>query len=122
MKIIDARYEILDKIDEMEVLKKIERVARTCYKSEDYIKEGSGFHCRICSKRSRGCSLPCSHCFQYWWVAAGKADHQAHFDPDERWQSNHRYSPAGGTKCEDPGSEPQAAGGRERCRSKHDRY
>ena len=41
MKIIDARYEILDKIDRMEVLKKIERVARTCYKSEDYIKEGS---------------------------------------------------------------------------------
>ena len=41
MKIINARYEILDKIDGMEVLKKIERVARTCYKSEDYIKEGS---------------------------------------------------------------------------------
>lgn len=41
MKIIAARYEILDKIDGMEVLKKIERVARTCYKSEDYIKEGS---------------------------------------------------------------------------------
>ena len=41
MQIIDARYEILDKIDGMEVLKKIERVARTCYKSEDYIKEGS---------------------------------------------------------------------------------
>ena len=41
MKIINARYEILDKIDRMEVLKKIERVARTCYKSEDYIKEGS---------------------------------------------------------------------------------
>lgn len=41
MKIIDGRYEILDKIDGMEVLKKIERVARTCYKSEDYIKEGS---------------------------------------------------------------------------------
>lgn len=41
MQIIDARYEILDKIDGMEVLKKIERVARTCYKSEEYIKEGS---------------------------------------------------------------------------------
>ena len=41
MKVIAARYEILDKIDGMEVLKKIERVARTCYKSEDYIKEGS---------------------------------------------------------------------------------
>ena len=41
MKVIDARYEILDKIDGMEVLKKIERVARTCYKSEDYIKEDS---------------------------------------------------------------------------------
>ena len=41
MKVIVARYEILDKIDGMEVLKKIERAARTCYKSEDYIKEGS---------------------------------------------------------------------------------
>ena len=41
MKVIVARYEILDQIDGMEVLKKIERVARTCYKSEDYIKEGS---------------------------------------------------------------------------------
>ena len=41
MKVIVARYEILDKIDGMEVLKKIEGVARTCYKSEDYIKEGS---------------------------------------------------------------------------------
>ena len=41
MKVIDARYEMLDKIDGIEVLKKIERVARTCYKSEDYIKEGS---------------------------------------------------------------------------------
>ena len=41
MKVIDARYEILDKIDGMEVLKKIERAARTCYKSEYYIKESS---------------------------------------------------------------------------------
>ena len=41
MKVIAARYKILDKIDGMEVLKKIERVARTCYKSEEYIKEGS---------------------------------------------------------------------------------
>ena len=41
MKVIVARYEILDQIDGMEVLKKIERVARTCYKSEDHIKEGS---------------------------------------------------------------------------------
>ena len=41
MKVIVARYEILDKIDGMEVLKKIERAARTCYKSEYHIKEGS---------------------------------------------------------------------------------
>ena len=41
MQIIDARYEILDQIDGMEVLKKIERVARICYKSEDNIKDGS---------------------------------------------------------------------------------
>lgn len=43
MQIIDARYEILDKIDGMEVLKKIERVARTCYKSEEYIKSYTHF-------------------------------------------------------------------------------
>ena len=41
MKVIAARYEILDKIDGMEVLKNIERVARICYKSEDNIKDGS---------------------------------------------------------------------------------
>lgn len=41
MKIIDAGYEILDTLNGEEILKKIERVARVCYKSEDKITEGS---------------------------------------------------------------------------------
>ena len=41
MKIIKAGYEIMDPINGEEILKKIERVARTCYKSEDKITEGS---------------------------------------------------------------------------------
>lgn len=41
MKIIDAGYEILDPLNGEEILKKIERVARVCYKSEDKITEGS---------------------------------------------------------------------------------
>lgn len=41
MKIIDAGYEILDTLNGEEILKKIERVSRVCYKSEDKITEGS---------------------------------------------------------------------------------
>lgn len=41
MKIVDAGYEILDNLNGEEILKKIERVARVCYKSEDKITEGS---------------------------------------------------------------------------------
>ncbi|MGN1370913.1 MAG: FAD-dependent thymidylate synthase [Candidatus Coprovivens sp.] len=41
MKVIKPGYEILDDIDGKEVLKKIEKIARVCYKSEDKIKEGS---------------------------------------------------------------------------------
>ena len=41
MKIVDAGYEILDPLNGEEILKKIERVARVCYKSEDKITEGS---------------------------------------------------------------------------------
>lgn len=41
MRIIDAGYEILDELNGEEILKKIERVARLCYKSEDKITEGS---------------------------------------------------------------------------------
>ena len=37
MKIVDAGYEIFDPIDGSNTLKKIERVARVCYKSEDKI-------------------------------------------------------------------------------------
>ena len=41
MRIVDAGYEILDLLNGEEILKKIERVARVCYKSEDKITEGS---------------------------------------------------------------------------------
>lgn len=41
MKIVQAGYEILDTLNGEEILKKIERIARVCYKSEDNIKEGS---------------------------------------------------------------------------------
>ena len=41
MKIVQAGYEILDNLNGQEILEKIERVARTCYKSEDKIEEGT---------------------------------------------------------------------------------
>lgn len=41
MQIIKAGYEILDPLNGEEILKKIERVARVCYKSEDKIGEGT---------------------------------------------------------------------------------
>lgn len=41
MKIVKAGYEILDEINGAEILKKIEQVARVCYKSEEKITEGS---------------------------------------------------------------------------------
>lgn len=41
MKIIKAGYEIMDDLDGSAILRKIERVARTCYKSEDKIMDGS---------------------------------------------------------------------------------
>lgn len=41
MKIIKAGYEILDEINEKEVMKKIERIARVCYKSENAINDKS---------------------------------------------------------------------------------
>lgn len=41
MRVVKAGYEILDELNGAEILKKIERVARTCYKSEDKITEGS---------------------------------------------------------------------------------
>lgn len=41
MQAIVPYYEILDELDGQKILKKIEKVARTCYKSEDKIKEGS---------------------------------------------------------------------------------
>lgn len=41
MQIVKAGYEILDTLNGEEILKKIERVARVCYKSEELIKEGS---------------------------------------------------------------------------------
>lgn len=41
MRVVKAGYEILDELNGAEILKKIERVARVCYKSEDKITEGS---------------------------------------------------------------------------------
>lgn len=41
MRIVKAGYEILDPLNGEEILKKIERIARVCYKSEDKITEGS---------------------------------------------------------------------------------
>lgn len=41
MKIIEQSIELLEPIDKRNILKKIELAGRTCYKSENYIKEGS---------------------------------------------------------------------------------
>lgn len=41
MQIIKAGYEIMDPLNGAEILKKIENVARVCYKSEDKIGEGT---------------------------------------------------------------------------------
>ena len=41
MRIIEPSYEILTPINGDEILKTIEKVARTCYKSEDKIGEGT---------------------------------------------------------------------------------
>ena len=41
MQVVSAGYEILDTLNGEEILKKIERVARVCYKSEDKIGEGT---------------------------------------------------------------------------------
>lgn len=41
MQIVQAGYEILDPLNGEEILKKIERIARVCYKSEDLIGEGT---------------------------------------------------------------------------------
>lgn len=41
MKIIKPSIELMDEIDGLEVLKKIERIGRVCYKSEDRISDGS---------------------------------------------------------------------------------
>lgn len=41
MKIVNAKYEILTDIDGQKILEAIERAARTCYKSEDKISDGT---------------------------------------------------------------------------------
>lgn len=41
MKIIEPSFEILDKIDGNEIFKKIEKIGRVCYKSEDRITDQS---------------------------------------------------------------------------------
>ena len=41
MRIVDAYYQILDPLDGQQILSKIERIARVCYKSEDKIAKGT---------------------------------------------------------------------------------
>lgn len=41
MRIVKAGYEIIDTLNGDEILKKLERIARTCYKSEDKIAEST---------------------------------------------------------------------------------
>lgn len=41
MQVVKAGYEILDSINGLDIIKKIERIARVCYKSEDKITEDS---------------------------------------------------------------------------------
>ena len=41
MRVVKAGYEIMDPLKGEEILKKIETVARVCYKSEDKITTGS---------------------------------------------------------------------------------
>lgn len=41
MKIMDAGFQILDDINGNQILRKIERVARVCYKSEEKIGPGT---------------------------------------------------------------------------------
>ena len=41
MKIIHASYELMTPIEGKDILKKIEQIARTCYKSEEKISDGS---------------------------------------------------------------------------------
>jgi len=41
MKLIKPSFEILDKINGIQMLKNIERAGRTCYKSEDQITDNS---------------------------------------------------------------------------------
>ena len=41
MKIVDSRFAVIDDLNGLEILKKIERIGRICYKSEDRITEHS---------------------------------------------------------------------------------
>lgn len=41
MKVVQAGFEIMDPLNGEKILRKIERVARVCYKSEDKITTGS---------------------------------------------------------------------------------
>ena len=43
MKVIEPGFEIIDKVDGKEILKKLELCGRVCYKSEDKITEDSAF-------------------------------------------------------------------------------
>src|SRR5574344_221375 len=41
MKVVNASYEIMGNVDGIQMLKNIEKIARTCYKSEDKITDDS---------------------------------------------------------------------------------
>jgi len=41
MRIVKPSFEVIDEIDGMEILKKLERIGRVCYKSENKITDGS---------------------------------------------------------------------------------
>ena len=41
MRVLKAGYEIIDELNGAEILKKLEKIARVCYKSEEKITQGS---------------------------------------------------------------------------------
>lgn len=53
MQVVSAGYEILDTLNGEEILKKLERIARVCYKSEDKIREGTAY-CMVRALIERG--------------------------------------------------------------------
>lgn len=60
MKLIDSNVELIDKIDSKNILLKLEKACRTCYKSEDKISDGSAEKL-IKSCIARGHESPLEH-------------------------------------------------------------